>query len=78
MPWTALPDGSDLLGDSQGFRQQDACARELRLVELEARPLVAVLVEAPVEEGVLPVPRALYPLEELLRDDLVGVDIVPV
>ena len=37
--------------------EQDPCAGELGLVELEARPLVAVLVEAPVEERVLPVAR---------------------
>src|SRR5207344_649547 len=38
-------------------------------------PLVAVFVVAPVEERVLPVARALDPLQELLRDDLIGVDV---
>ena len=58
--------------------EQHPRARELGLVELEAGALVTVLVEAPVEERVLPVARALDPLQELLRDDLVGVDVGPV
>jgi hypothetical protein len=53
-------------------------AGELRPVELELGALRAVLVVAPVEERELPVAGAVDPLEELLRDDLVGVDVGPV
>ena len=55
--------------------EEDRGATELGPVELEPGPLVAVLVEAPVVEQELAVARALDPLQELLRDDLVGVDV---
>ena len=54
---------------------QDPGAGELGLVELEAGPLVAIVVEAPIEERVLAIARPLDALEELLRDDLVRVDV---
>ena len=52
--------------------------RNWRLVELEPGALVAFVVEAPVEECVLPVARALDAFQKLLRDDLIGVDVGPV
>ena len=62
-----------LLGD------EDLCALVLRLVEHEVRPLLDDVrrlgVVAPVEEEELAVAGALDALEELLRDDLVGVDV---
>src|SRR6478735_2229559 len=50
-------------------REEDARALRLRAIELEARVL------APVEEEELAEARALDPLQELLRDALVGVDV---
>ena len=55
--------------------EQDPRALELRLVQLEPRLWVAVLVEAPVVEGELPVARALDPLQELLGNDRVRIHI---
>ena len=52
-----------------GARDQDRRALELGAVERE------ILVLGPVPEQELPVARALDALEELLRDDLVGVDV---
>jgi hypothetical protein len=59
-------------------------APEVRSGEEDPRAVVPGPVEleigilAPVEEQELPVPGPLDPLEELLRDDLVGVDVGPV
>src|SRR5205085_1736241 len=55
--------------------EQDLRALVLGAVELEVGPQAPVLVEAPVEEEELAEPGSLDPLEELLRDDLVGVDV---
>src|SRR5262249_27794687 len=55
--------------------EKDLRAGVGRVVELEARTGVAVLVEPPVEEEVLPEAGARDALEELLRDDLVGVHV---
>ena len=55
--------------------QQDRRAGVHGSVELELGSWLAVLVEAPVEEQELPVAGPLDPLQERLRDDLVGVDV---
>ena len=58
--------------------EQDPRARDRRVVQLETGSLLAVLVVAPVEEEELAEARPLDALQELLRDDLVGVDVRPV
>src|SRR4029077_19133618 len=55
-----------------GTSDEDGRALELRAVERE------IVVLRPVPEEELTVARALDPLEELLRDDLVGVDVVAI
>ena len=59
-------------------RQEDARPGRRRLVELELRVRRAVGQEPPVEEQILAKPRPLDPLEELLGNDLVGIDVGPV
>jgi hypothetical protein len=54
---------------------QDRRALDLGLVQFEIRVLAAVFVVAPVEEQELLVSRTLDPLQELLGDDLVRVDV---
>src|SRR4029450_10463372 len=55
--------------------EQDARAVEDGVVQLEPAAGVAVGVVAPVVEEKATEPRALDPLQELLGDDLVGVDV---
>src|SRR5581483_7565078 len=55
--------------------EQDLGAGELGPVQLAAGARLSLLVVAPVEEEELAVAGALDPLQELLGDDLVGVDV---
>ena len=55
--------------------QEDACPLTDRLIEFEGRIRGSVRKETPVEEEELPEPGALDPLQELLGDDLVGIDV---
>ena len=56
-------------------RDQDACAFVARLVENEVRTFGSVRREAPVVEEKLAEASALDALQELLGDDLVGIDV---
>ena len=56
-------------------RDQDLRPRAVRVVQLEFRPRPTGLVEAPVEEEELTEAGALDPLQKLLGDDLIGVDV---
>src|SRR5512142_1994476 len=56
-------------------RDKDRCARVARLVEHELNFRCAVRLKAPIVEQELPEPGTLNALQELLGDDLVGVNI---
>src|SRR5438132_2297618 len=56
-------------------REEDARAPGVGAVELEVRVRATVGPEAPVVEQGGPEPGAFHPLEELLRNDLVGVHV---
>lgn len=56
-------------------REQDRSSAVLRFVQLEVRIFGAVFQKAPVEEYELPEAGALDPFEELLRHDLVCIDV---
>ena len=58
--------------------QQDARAGVLGPVQLELGIVRAVVQEPPIEKQKLPKTRPLDPLEELLGDDLVRIDVRPV
>ena len=59
-------------------RQEDARSRDNGLVEFELGVRCTVGKEPPVEEEKLPEACPLDPLEELLGNDLIGVDVGPV
>ena len=58
-------------------RDQDLRIAKLRLIEHEVRLLFAFGREAEIVEQPLSQPFALHGGQELLRNDLIGVDIAP-
>ena len=59
-------------------RQQHRRAAIFRAIQLESRIVRAVVVKSPIEEEKLPEAGPLDPLQELLGDDLVGIDTRPI
>src|SRR5207249_9947593 len=55
--------------------EEDGGPSRGQLVELEGRSRAAAGPDAPVVEQGWSEPRALHPLQELLRNDLVGIDV---
>ncbi len=58
--------------------QKDACASVFGPVEFEFRIVGSVVAKSPIEKQKLPKASALDALEELLGDDLIGIDIRPI
>ena len=59
-------------------RQQNAGPAIFRPVQFELGIVGAIVVESPIEKQKLPKAGALDPLEKLLGDDLIGIDIRPI
>ncbi len=58
--------------------QQNACAGVFRPVQLERGVIRPVVQESPIEKQKLAEARPLDALQELLWDDLIGIDIRPI